>query len=71
MDESSAFLLVGLGFFLTIVLLCFMLEHSRNTREDRLETLRHERRVAEQREFGYESVQQTNISQQSFRRFIK
>lgn len=71
MDESSAFLLVGLGFFLTIFLLCYLLEWSRDTREDRRESVRHDRRVAEQREFGYDRVQQSNASQQSLRRLIK
>lgn len=71
MDESSAFLLVGLGFFLTIFLLCFMLEHYRDRREERLENMRYERRVAEQREFGYEPVQQSIANQHSLRRLIK
>ena len=71
MDPSLAFLLVGLGFFLTIFLLCVTIENSRNSRADRLESERHERRVAEQREFGYEPVQQSIADQQSLRRFIK
>ena len=71
MDESDAFLLVGLGFFLTIIVLCLTIESIRAAREERLETVRHERRMAEQREFGYDPVQQSIANQQSFRRFIK
>lgn len=71
MDESSAFLLVGLGFFLVIFLLGCMLENTRHARAVELEHMRADRRVSEQREFGYDNVQETNSRQQSIRRFIK
>lgn len=70
MDESSAFLLVGLGFFLVVFLLCFMLEQYRKERDERLETMRHDRRIAEQREFGHQPVQEAIARQQSIRRFV-
>jgi hypothetical protein len=67
MDDSDAFLLVGLSFFLLIFLLCWMLEKYRHEREDRLENRRYERMLQERREFGYERVQQSIENQKSFR----
>jgi len=71
MDESSAFLLVGLGFFLVIFLLAMLLEAVRHTRAVELETMRNSWRVSEQREFGFEPVTERNANQQSIRRFVK
>lgn len=71
MDESSAFLLTALAFFLTIAVLCISIESIRESREDRREVRRESNRIAEQREFGYAPVQQAREASQSFRRYIK
>lgn len=71
MDESSAFLLVGLGFFLVIFLLAQLLENSRHSRANETEHMRNSWRVAEQREFGFDAVTERNANQQSIRRHIK
>ena len=71
MDESTAFLLASLAFFLTICIFAFVLEVSRNSRASDLEMLRHNNRMHEQRAFGFDPVTERNANQQSVRRFIK
>lgn len=71
MDESSKFLILSLAFFLTICIFAFILEISRASRAENLEERRHDRRMAEQRQFGFDPVTERNAHQQSVRRFIK
>jgi hypothetical protein len=62
--------LQAFGLLLIAVWLCLSDSRRTEDRRDRRERESHERRMAERREFGYDTVEE-HSNNRSFRRFIK